>query len=284
MKNTFVYTDDMQKGLFAYFWGVINALSKIENDDKLYVNLSKKTSYYDKNYEATDNVWEYYFEQPFLDYDLTNSTSCNFSTFCPNPQSFEFGLDGSGNYSLSTTSKFYKERSILSKNLVKKYFKLKPHVIQKIINFEKENFKENRILGIHYRGGEAFHTGHAKNQNNIMSIEYHISKINENLNTGNYDKLFLITNDKYARDILMNHYSDIIIKYDIDLLCPVGMHLDISWIHNDRNYEKGEFAVIDCILLSKCKKILATSSNLTCLSCVLCENEVEFIDKNIIYC
>jgi hypothetical protein len=61
------------------------------------------------------------------------------------------------------------------------------------------------------------------------------------------------------------------------------MHLDIPWIHNDRNYEKGEFAVIDCILLSKCTKILATSSNLTCLSVVLSDADIEFIDTHITY-
>lgn len=273
----------MQKGLFAYYWGVINALSKMGNEDKLYVDLSKKTPYYDPNYNITDNVWEYYFEQPFSDYDLTNMIACNFDTFCPNPVSFEFGLDGDGNYSLSSNSKYYKERSILSKKLTKKYLKLKPQVNQKIENFEKEYFEGNSILGIQYRGGEAFHTAHAKGQFNLMSIEYHISKIDENLQTDKYDKVLLITNDQYARDVLINHYGDMMIKYDSDLLCPIGMHLDIPWIHNDRNYEKGEFSVIDCILLSKCKKILATSSNLTCLSTILCEGEVEFIDKHINY-
>lgn len=283
MGNTFLYTDDMQKGLFAYYWGVINALSKIGNDDKLYVDLSKKTPYYDSNYEVTDNVWEYYFEQPFSDYDLNNAIPCDFSTFCPNSGSFEFGMDGNGNYSLSTSSAFYKERSTLSKNLTEKYFKLKPHVNQKIENFERENFEGNNVLGVQYRGGEAFHTAHAKEQFNLMTVEYHISKIDENLHTGKYDKVFLITNDQYARDVLMNHYKDVMVKYDSDLLCPVGMHIDVPWIHNDRNYEKGEFAVIDCILLSKCKKILATSSNLTCLSTLLSEGEVEFIDSHVKY-
>lgn len=283
MGNVFLYTDDMQKGLFAYYWGVINALSKIKNDDKLYVNLSKKTPYYDPNYKVTDNVWEYYFEQPFCDYDLTNAISCDFSTFCPNPDSFEFGLDGNGNYSLSTNSKYYKERSVLAKKLTKKYFKLKPHINQKIKKFERENFKGNRVLGVQYRGGEALHTAHGKNQFNLMDIDYHISKIDESLQTGEFDKLFLITNDQYARDILMDHYKDIIFKYDSDLLCPVGVHLDIPWLHKDKNYEKGEFAVIDCILLSKCKKILATSSNLTCLSTILNANEIEFIDNHINY-
>jgi hypothetical protein len=51
---------------------------------------------------------------------LTNTIACNFDAFCPNPASFEFGLDGDGNYSLSSNSKYYKERSILSKKLTKK--------------------------------------------------------------------------------------------------------------------------------------------------------------------
>ena len=83
----------------------------------------------------------------------------------------------------------------------------------------------------------------------------------------------------------MDYYGDLMIKYDCDLLCPPGVHLDTAWLHNDRNYEKGEFAVIDCILLSKCAKILATSSNLTSLSIVLSgsETETEFIDTHITY-
>lgn len=282
-EQTFVYTDDMQKGLFAYYWGVINALSKIDKNDKLYVDLSQKTPYYDPNYKETDNVWEYYFEQPFSDYDLSSSILCDFNTFCPNPNAFKFGLDGEGNYSLSANSKYYDERISLAKQLTKKYLKVKPHIVKKIENFVNENMQEKNILGIQYRGGEAFHTAHGKYQHHMMSIEYHISKIGENLKTGNYDKIFLITNDQYARDILMNHYKNDMIKYESDLLCPVGVHLDIPWIHNDRNYEKGEFSVIDCLLLSKCQKILATSSNLTCLSAILSEGEVEFIDKHITY-
>jgi len=281
--NTFLYTDNMSKGLFAYYWGVINALNQIKNEDKLYVDLSKKTPYYDPNYQETGNVWEYYFEQPFSDYDLLNNITCDFDTFCPDPTSFKFGLDGEGNYSLSDNSNQYAKTNTLAKRLTQKYLKLKPHIIKKIQDFENEYMIGSNILGVQYRGGEALHSGHGKNQHHMMSIEYHISKIDENLNTGKYDKLFLITNDQYARDILMNHYNDNIIKYDSDLLCPVGVHIDVPWIHNDRNYEKGEFAVIDCILLSRCKKILATSSNLTCLSVVLNGGEFEFIDKHVTY-
>ncbi|MEY4332416.1 MAG: hypothetical protein RLZZ196_1154, partial [Bacteroidota bacterium] len=74
--NTYIYTDNMQKGLFAYYWGIINALSKLKEGDKLYIDLVNKTPYFDLNYTLTNNVWEYYFEQPFSDYDLTNSILC----------------------------------------------------------------------------------------------------------------------------------------------------------------------------------------------------------------
>lgn len=277
------YSDRMKKGLFAYYWGVINALNHINPEtDKLYVNLSKLTPYYDPNYTITDNVWEYYFEQPYDDYDFSNMIASDFTTFCPDPSRFLFGLDGCGNYSLSLKSPNSSKSRILGKELTNKFIRFKPHILKKVDDFFNQNMTTN-TLGIQYRGGEAFHTAHGKNQSHKMSIEYHISKIDENLNTGKYDKLFLITNDQYARDILMSHYEGIITKYDMDLLCPVGMHICNAWLHNDRNYDKGEFAVIDCILLSRCKKILATSSNLTCLSTLLTESECEFIDEHIYY-
>ena len=272
----------MQKGLFAYYWGVINSLYQIEEEDKLYVDFSKKTPYYDPNYQLNQNVWEYYFEQPHIDYDFSNAILSDFYSFCPNPNKFLFGLDGEGNYSLSLNSKLSNKSRFLGKSLTKKYIKFKPHIIEKVDKFYS-NFMTENTLGVQYRGGEAFHTAHGKNQSHMMSIEYHISKIDENLNTGKYDRLFLITNDQYARDILMDHYNGIIVKYDIDLLCPVGMHICNAWLYNHRNYEKGEFAVIDCILMSKCKKMLATSSNLTCLSTLLSDNECEFIDEHIYY-
>ena len=282
-KKIFSYTDNMQKGLFAYYWGVLHAISQLNGDDKLYVDLSQKTPYYDPNYKLTDNVWEYYFEQPFSDYDLRDSIPSNFNTFCPVPTNFKFGLDGQGNYSLSEKSLNFYESFKLGKLLTEKYIKFKPHIIEKVENFYHEYMRGKNTLGVQYRGGEAFHTAHARNQHQHMNIEYHISKIDENFKTGEYDQIFLITNDQYARDILMDHYGSKIIKYESDLLCPVGVHLDVPWLHNDRNYEKGEFAVIDCLLLSKCQKILATSSNLTCLSVVLSDGQFEYIDKHINY-
>lgn len=278
MSKKYIYIDNSSKGLFAYVWGVMNALHHLKEGDVLYVNLNQMTPYFDPNYQNTKNVWEYYFKQPFDQItDLENYEVIELHSLGP----LLFALDGEGNYGLSPNSRFYEERTAQAKTVLQKYFKLQSHVLDKIENFYSEYMEGKKVLGIHYRGGEAFHHGHGKFQFNKMDLQHHYDWVDKYID--DYDKLLLITNDEIAKNSFTEKYGQKLIRYDCDLLCPPGDHRDLTWLHCDRNYEKGEFATIECILFSKCDKLLATSSNLGCLSILISNGNFEYIDSNVQY-
>jgi hypothetical protein len=278
----YIYQDDfVVRGLFAYFWTVADVLRRLNDDDLLFVDLRKIGPYYDPNYKPTDNVWEYYFEQPCgltLDcYDIEHTTLIYNEYEVRN--NLIFGPQY-GNYSLSDNledkDRLYRTKRE-AKKVITKFIRFQPHILEKVDKFYKTYFTNN-VLGVHVRYGEMFTRGHS-NATQLMCSEYYYPYIDKELDL--YDKLLLITNNLSIREDFIIRYGNKLIYYDCNLLSTTD--IDNTWLHNDRNYDKGEFAVIDCILLSMCQKKLVTASNLGCLSTLLNDNPCEFIDKGIYY-
>ena len=272
--NKFVYIDAFgERGLFAFFWCVIEVLHLLNESDKLYVDLRKIPPYYDANYKETDNVWEYYFEQPC---GLTSEDDCTPIKFDRDMVSkMIFSLRG-GKYNLQISE----EAREIANRIIQKCIRFKPHIHKKVEDFYGENFKDKTILGVHARGGLHFTTGHGRGQSHLMNMEYYFDRIDKELY--NFDKLFLITPDMPIRNAFIEKYGDKLVFYNSDLLVPIS-GIELAWEHRDRNYEKGEVAVVESILLSKCSKMLVTGGNLSCLSIFLTDSEYEWIDEHITY-
>ncbi|MBU1082724.1 MAG: hypothetical protein KKB59_19720 [Spirochaetes bacterium] len=272
----YVYIDDCwpARGLFAFYWCVMDVLRTIDRPDcGLFVELSKKTLYYDPNYTKTDNVWEYYFEQPS---NIQLDETCEKIHYtAERAKKLIFGLTN-GRYAMQESQSIIE----LGKHLTKKYTRFKQHIIEKAEKFETKNFKGKKILGVHVRGGAHFTTGHARGQG--LPLEYYYQKVDEHL--PEYDSVFLITPDMPTRNAFADRYRSNLLHYDSDVISKQwGMEAEVQ--NMDRNYEKGETAILECILLSRCNKMLLTGSNLGCLSMVLKDDSssYEFIDKHVRY-
>lgn len=258
-----------ERGLFAYFWCVVDALSNLNDDDELYVDLKKTTPYFDPNYSQTDNVWEYYFEQMS---DSLNRYDVIYEFNSDKISNLKFGIEN-GKYVLQ----YDRDRIALAKKLIKKYIRFKSHILDKKKKFVDEFFAGNTILGVHVRAGDHFTVGHGRNFK--LTNEFYFNQIDELLH--NYDKLFLITNNMDIRVKFIEKYGNKLVYYDNKFLSLSGV--DITWEHRDNNYQKGEGAVLDCLLFSECNMLLATASNLGCLSVMLTENEYKYIDEHVRY-
>jgi hypothetical protein len=259
-------------GFFAHFKLVISALNDvINNNDKLFVDFTKISSYYDENYKETDNVWEYFFYQPF---NLTKNDineNCYYYKYISDFWNLGF-RNNTLDYPIDEMNKF----RIICKN----YIKLRPHIENKINNFYGNNMKNYNILGVQKRGTSHYTWGHGKDQYNLMQSDYFFSKIDPIIN--NYDKIFLITDELKTLNEFKSKYKDKLIHYDEADLSN-NMNEYYSTIGKNK-YKTGEDVVIETYLLSKCNYLLAISSNLSTSAIFLNENlKYNFIDKHITY-
>lgn len=283
----YIFKDDfVDRGLFAYVWNVMDAYSKLEPEDKIFVDLRWKTPYFDAKYKTTSNVWEYYFEQP--------------SGLTLNCYKENHGIIKNDEYKAKTLNKFgvdnttkkyalvsYPEIQELGKKLIRQYLKPQNHILEMVDKFHSKNFENKKILGVHHRGGFHYITGHGGNQNHLIDNNYYFSIIDKEIN--NYDNVFLICNDAETKLTFKNKYGSKLITYQYDCL---GTTQTFGYFHpgsgnyvpiNYEGYKAGESAVIDCLLLSKCNKKLVVNSNLSICSVLLNDNDFEFIDEHIKY-
>lgn len=217
-------------GMFALFMDVISLCQHYENGffKSGSVNFQNSGFYYDSRYG--ENWWEYYFE-PIV---LGEQNSRHVTQYC--------------HLYCREIVEYYNAKSF-NNYIIEKYIKIKPHIQEKIDTYLENNFDGHYILGVHYRGTdkscEAPRVSYQEVQAQIQKI------INE---CGYSDYKIFIASDELA---FFNH---------MERSFP-GMILTYEKSNKNRNnYEAGEAALIDCILLSKVNILFRTSSNLSLIS------------------
>lgn len=271
-----------QKGLFAHFFSILNALADLKEDEKLYIDLSRSTSYYDPSFTKTDNVWEYFFEQPF---NLTREEAYK-SPLEIGQLYFKnynhFGLSN-GKYDLT----YKHDKFLLAQELVKKYIKFNEDILKEFDVIKNNLFEGKSVFGIHVRSNEHYTTGHAKNQSEKISNNFYFDKIEQKIlelkdrYNQKFSKLFLATDNQKNINSFMNKYSDILVRHN-SLVTPSNSSTDNNWLFNDQNLKKGKDVVFEILLLSVCKYKLLSNSNVSCAAALLSPlNTFEFIDMHI---
>ena len=249
-------------GFFSVFHTVLGCLDEYEknNWDALRVDFGEEGLYYDE--KIGPNWWEYFFEPISLQRD-SSVTPESFEKF-PTYEKIAFSL----------TSQFELPR-IRTHELIEKYVKLKPHIQEKISNFCTTFFKENFILGVHYRGtdkvAEAPELTYDAVSRNIQSTLDHIE----------YEdvKVFIATDDENFLNFIKGKFPGKIIASN------AMRSLDGNPVHQfetQKNYLKGEGAILDCMLLSNCHLLIKMASNLSDVSVEFNPN-LPFIQLNKSY-
>ncbi len=227
--------------LFSVFHTVLGALDFMETNSDcsgLQVNVKDESFYYyDKEYG--ENWWEYYFEP----IDLGQKTDV-VKKF-PHCKKIAFALN----------SEFHMSRK-RGNELIQKYIFLKPRVQDRINNFYEINFQGNYVIGVHYRGTDKCCDADVVPYKDVYE---HLQPIIKNHR--NY-KIFVATDDYYFLTYMNAHFPGSIIAINA-IRSDKGTGVHNEFDKKNRNYKKGEDAVVDCILLSKCNLLLKTSSNLS---------------------
>jgi hypothetical protein len=231
-------------GLFSAFATVLGLLEHYDNWRGRYagvrVDFGNEGLYYDPS--AGDNWWEYFFER--IDRGAEQNA----------PRTI-----------IGTDEQFYFARRVERTMprahgfaLIDQYIRPQQHIREKVDAYVRANFDGAFMIGIHYRGTDKF-----KDAPRVPYERVQTAVLDAIKTAGPTPyKLFVATDEEAFLDYMLDLFPG---KVDyLDMYRSVdGKPIDV--IQGD-NRKKGEDAVMDCLLLSRCDYLVRTASNLSLCS------------------
>ena len=214
-----------------------------------------------KNINNKKNIWDLFFE-PVSKYNLNEvyqSKNVYFS-----PTSIKFRLEK------------YRQRKL--KKIFDKYIKVNKKILDAVELFTKKNFKDENILGIHFRGTDQKISPNHAHPPTIFEIEKLIEK---KVINGNFEKVFLLTEDITYYKKLKNKYKNLICSYDFFRAKKID-EFSTSRRKNHKNI-LGFENLVEAITLSKCDEVVFCESNIPLFSIFYSNFKIteHHIDKGI---
>ena len=232
--------DNDKPGFFGAFNSVLAALDFCEQHNAILgVDFQKVGWYYDP--QKGSNWWDYYFDQPRLPLKTPVQEVKRFKGW----QKSLILLEG-----LFVISK------VRAHELIKRYIRIK-EPIQKIIDtFYAEHMQGYYMIGIHYRGTDKIDEAPRVAYEHVLDV---VQKEIDSQENKPY-KIFIATDEQAFLGYMQNIYGSLICS--IDALRSTDDH-PVHMNETLNNYKKGQDALIDCILLSKCDLLIRTASYLS---------------------
>ncbi len=206
------------------------------------VRLGKDELYYDAAHGP--NWWEYYFSPINTERDPWTPTT-------PLTPSISQYVSRQGQSALSRKR---------CHHLIHKYITIKPEILRQVDAFIQANIHGEKLIGIHYRATDKF-TSEAEQ----ISPEMVCAKVREVLLNIQNDKvkIFVATDSAPFLQKMKNSFGAKVIFFDMKRSpdnVPIHMNKQID------GYTRGKWALLDCLMLSKCDLLVRTSSNLSNVS------------------
>lgn len=231
-------------GLFTEFLAVIGALAQYEHWPSIYAGL--QIDYADEGlyYDAAVglNWWTYYFEP------LTIGTSRNAVVKTIDPHQHD----------LLTYHAAAMTRASAG-DLITRHIRLQPHLQRKVDAYAAEHFANSFTVGVHYRGTDKHEEAPP------VAYDEVVAAIHEAAAAGGTRPLrvFVATDDQRFLDAMIDRFADRLLFRPM-FRSRDGRPIDVT--NDDTNYQKGEDAVLDCLLLSRTQFLIRTASNLSLCS------------------
>ena len=139
-----------------------------------------------------------------------------------------------------------------------KYFPLNERVKSLIDEIDSDRYLN--CLGVHYRGTDGI--GHTE----FVSVDQYLDAAAEEYSSGNYDSIFITTDEDGVVEKFKDRFSDVELYYNDHQRTDSksGLHYSIEAQPNSpERVLAGDEVLIDATTLSKCKTIICKSSNIT---------------------
>ena len=228
-------------GLFSVFHTVIGSLDAYEKEKwtGLTVDFKDQGNYYDKAHGP--NWWQYYFEPINIGY-FDEAKAKKFPTYK------KVAFSYMGEFLLPRTRVY---------ELIQKYIRLKPHMQKKIDTYYTHHFAGCYVIGVHYRGTDKVsEASHVSYHEAYKYIQCAVHTLSDKKNI----RVFIATDDANFFQFIKKTFPGKAFGMN-----AIRSYDDKTVHHNTKGqrYKRGEDAIIDCILLSKCQLLIKTASNLS---------------------
>ncbi len=229
-----------EAGFFNIFNTILGTLDFYDRDptcNGLIIDFENKGLYYDPNYGS--NWFEYYFEP--ISCDITSTAK-------------KFPLYRKITFSVSSQFIMSRKRGY---ELIQKYIRIKPTIQMKLNAFTETYFKDNHVIGIHYRGTDKKVDGPLipyEEVCDVLALEVHV---NSNV------LFFVATDDENFLMFIQEKFPGHIISTSA---FRSNSSKPIHYPRSKNAYQLGQDALLDCLLLAQCSKLYRTTSNLSSCS------------------
>ena len=268
-------------GLFAYLTFVLNQIIYCEENDMVPVvyfgpwSVDGPNAYHEP--EKGDNMWSYYFE-PVAGYSFEDIQQLIADPKEPITEENLVYLDddvlgyihgGKPNsiycfpYGYFTDleeniDEWYDGQRRKAQELIKKYVRVKNALIEESDAFVDQYFGEHTVLGVHIRGTDKVRQ--AKRIEKIITPGKYFPHIDSFLRQHPDAKIFLATDqDQYVEQMMEKYPGRVLTQSTIYSRSRVNTFQK----QDGNNYQKGKEALLDCLLLSRCQRLLKCSSALS---------------------
>lgn len=141
--------------------------------------------------------------------------------------------------------------------LISAHIRVKPHVREKVEAFAIANFGQCSVIGVHYRGTDKWKEARRVPYEEVSAATRDAIR---GFGTDDY-RLFVASDEQAFVDYMENAFPGRVRSWETrrsrDLNGPDSEPIDARM---EDNYKKGEDAVVDCILLSRCHLLIRTQS------------------------
>lgn len=228
-------------GFFSNFQAVVGFLDFYEKNPCAGIKVTFGDGlYFDA--KVGPNWWEYYFEP------IEIGSSQNARTL----------FVGDSEKSVWATAAISTIPRQEAGRLIKKYIKLKPHIVEKINKFVAKKFDQTCTIGIHYRGTDKVAWKEAPRvpyPTVVQAIKAFLKQ-----NKPQSYKIFVATDEQPLITYLRSKFPSGTLVYLNALRSSNRKPIHYNQIYR---YRQGEESVIDCFLLSRCTVLMKTHSNLS---------------------
>lgn len=155
---------------------------------------------------------------------------------------------------LCMPAKYLKRKTIERANeLVKRHLPLKQEILSKLDQFCRDHFGGKKILGVHFRGTDKTEEAPRVSWEAMRQTILNYLKANEEVNG-----LFVASDEPAFQEYIRESFADLsVVSSQSSLAASYKTDLGVS------NYQKGEEALLDCLLLSRCSALIRTTSFLS---------------------
>jgi hypothetical protein len=236
-------------GLFSNVTYVLNHLKIVEKFNFIpVVDMENFPTIYNEKKPLNKNLnsWNYYFKNTSK-YTLKEVYKSKNVIFTDN----FFSKAMLTSYDMSSKKDF--------SNIINKYIHIKPNIQSEVRIFKKKYFKnKDRVLGIHFRG-----TTYKTARGHAFPLPKKLMKKNIDflMKKFNYNKIFVVTEEKKYLDYLKKYYDKKLIF--LDIFRTINIDAFNCYPRPNHRYKLGKEILIETLLLSYCSGLTFVKSNVS---------------------